>query len=216
MSRRVFSICLALVLTSISYGLQPLEPPDGDWTVWDAPKYCSSEWYYWPEVATEGEWVLGLTPSVPGYGQVLSNTNMYQDLSLLSQPGARFLIDVTWVASEWSGDETAWARQSVIAIGGAPGWCQFQAIDTVNPSNPGTWDPYNYGEVHTRTLAYDVSGYDWAGVEGTGYLELVIAINDGGMTQLGTTYFDNPRIIPEPATLALLGLGALALFRRKR
>jgi hypothetical protein len=36
------------------------------------------------------------------------------------------------------------------------------------------------------------------------------------VTQEGTAYFDNVYIIPEPATLLLLGLGGLALLRKRR
>ncbi|MHC4067953.1 MAG: PEP-CTERM sorting domain-containing protein [Planctomycetota bacterium] len=38
----------------------------------------------------------------------------------------------------------------------------------------------------------------------------------GGGAQAGTAYFDNVVLTPEPATVALLGLGGLFLLRRKR
>jgi hypothetical protein len=44
----------------------------------------------------------------------------------------------------------------------------------------------------------------------------VFLINDNGGYTSGTWYLDNARITPEPATIALLGLGALSLIRRKR
>jgi len=47
------------------------------------------------------------------------------------------------------------------------------------------------------------------------YFEIFL-INDNGGYTTGTWYLDNARITPEPATIALLGLGALSLIRRKR
>jgi hypothetical protein len=37
--------------------------------------------------------------------------------------------------------------------------------------------------------------------------------NTGGA---GTVYYDNVRLVPEPATLGLLGLGGLVLLRRRK
>lgn len=46
----------------------------------------------------------------------------------------------------------------------------------------------------------------------TSYASVGFQGNSGGMT----VYLDNIQIVPEPATLTLLGVGALALIRRKR
>ena len=48
----------------------------------------------------------------------------------------------------------------------------------------------------------------------SGNVQLAIGENGAGAGSI--TYFDNARLTPEPATMALLGLGGLALIRRKR
>lgn len=208
MSRRVFSICLALILSPISFALQPLEPPDGDW--------IGGQWYYAPDIATEGDYIYGITPTSQGFSFSLGNNNMYQDRAMFAPPGARIMFDVTWVASEWDGTNI-WAQWNKLALNSNSGWWETPVIDTANPAYPGSWDPYNYGAIHTRRLAWDISGYNWAGVEGSWWLQFNLSTNfggDAGMTW-GNFYIDNV-FIPEPATITLLGLGSLALLRRKR
>ncbi|MFH1371784.1 MAG: PEP-CTERM sorting domain-containing protein [Planctomycetota bacterium] len=155
-----------------------------------------------------------------GFELSLYNGNMYQYLSELSQPGARLEMDVYWVEDQWAGTDVS-ADWSVLAINSNPGWWQ---IDPEWPPGPhpilpaGHWEPgYVPGGVYSTTVSYDISGYDWAGVQGAYWLQFSIATNiSSTVTDIGAFYVSEIRIVPEPATIALLGTGALALLNRKK
>lgn len=47
------------------------------------------------------------------------------------------------------------------------------------------------------------------------YAEITLGLNIQSGEAFPTAYFDNIRVVPEPATMALLGLGGLAILRRR-
>ena len=114
------------------------------------------------------------------------------------------------------------------AIDNGGGWAQIERIteqfsdaDASIPNGgmfdmPGTnWD-LTFGE--TTHIAYNYSAYKGGiyGSEAATYGNFIFAFNTGGD---GVSIFlDNIKFtgVPEPATIGLLGLGGLALLRRKR
>ena len=226
MCKKLIVLALMVGLASVSYGYDtkqigswetenPANLLEGWAAGWDDNASIARTTAYG---ATMGTHALKISANnASGWGWVAKNEGLYDRRSYFYQPGARVYMDVTWVASEWDGTNI-WVQMRDIALNSNPGWWQKQAVDTANPSYPGGWDPYSWGEVHTRTLYWDVSGYNWAGVEGSWWLQFILSKNEGGDAGYtsGKWYIDNVVITPEPATIAMLGLGGLALIRRKK
>ena len=121
-------------------------------------------------------------------------------------------LDVTMYSSEWPSGN--WLNIGTITINSGAGWREFTdtAIDRITGLPcPTVWATSN-GDAF-RTYSWDISGQDWSGV--TNWMEMIIAVNDY-LPNAGTIYTENLRLIPEPATIALLGLSGLALLRRKK
>jgi hypothetical protein len=130
-------------------------------------------------------------------------------------------FDAYWVSEQWQPDDgtDGWVRWDKISLNAAPGWgetADANITDPANPSYPGSWDPNNWGATHQRTLTYDATAYDESGV--TDWGQLNFSFNFGNTETMGSFYIDNIQtvLIPEPGSLALLGLGALLVSLRRR
>ncbi|MGA2322838.1 MAG: PEP-CTERM sorting domain-containing protein [Sedimentisphaerales bacterium] len=124
-------------------------------------------------------------------------------------PGCLFSFDITVLAS----DEVGWedmGEKISINSDGPSGYqeytptCVNRADNTSTGHDWGSWT----GDL-ARTYTYNVGGYNE-----TGATWMIIKISYQGWP--ATAYIDNVEICPEPATMALLGLGGLALIRRKK
>ena len=132
----------------------------------------------------------------------------------------KFEIDVSTLASEWTHDtgagwETTAGFRLVIICGNTTGQSMVGYLPWAE------WDPVD-ADV-SRHLVFDYSFQreivaDWerSGKMGEGsYIEFFIVDEFATFTLPVVWYLDNAQLTPEPTTICLLGLGGLALLKKR-
>jgi hypothetical protein len=193
MRNAFLSICLLICLSSACYGLQ-IAPPWDDWTF-----------------PTGGDVVVQIIPPddiaavlVPDGVQSLASH--YFDSAERAEiiNGTQLRMDISVVASEWT-------------MGSSWGVEPLSSILIQSPSNPWLeiapvvdwiWDGQSD---ETRTMVFNIPA------QGDNlYINLTLITNRGVVDEAGFIYLHNAFLIPEPTTIALLGIGSFVLLGRKR
>ncbi|MFA5239276.1 MAG: PEP-CTERM sorting domain-containing protein [Phycisphaerae bacterium] len=226
MCKKLTLICIVLALVSTSYGYVI-----GDWE----STASTDGWANDPTWAPQG--YPEMYPGQPIYntlndasmliiGPIEPNAMYWQiwiDLGANGDAKAAFAanttlkIDVTRPTEYWTEDtdpETPTVNGFQIAVlGGGPGGAfQMESVDTIPVLCE--WD----GTDNAMTLSYNyVAAMGTEDVMDTAWwLQIIVGTHVEGYSEGGVWYLDNATLVPEPITIALLGLGGLSLLRKKR
>ena len=212
MRNKIVTVLLAVALTSASYagviGNWEGTSTDGwiNWSGGAAIETLPAEYSANTSWHTLGSQSLQLTNN--GWSQTLS-------LKLEYQPGevADFLANTKLefdIAVPNIGNAGGWGKIENVVLN-ASGW-GWNAL----PSSTfmvGLWAGSGTVVQH-EVIDYSAALPYVTATPSGGYIELVFTTNNDGTNN--EMLFDNIKLTPEPATMALLGLGGLALIRRKR
>lgn len=220
---KISILCTILVVALASTGYGVCDPNNcvviGDWEQqsdgwidWgnkepiDSPNNMPGKYQYEPDFdVTLGDWSLHLNQC--GWNQNLAinlNSTGHVDDFFANKC---FCFDVSVPGLN---DESGWCEiYEVVLNAEGYGWHGLNGVPVIH------WDFWpGVGDRHA-TVCLDYSEAFDTIAENPGWIEFIITTNSDSVHC--DFYFDNARLcIPEPTTIALLGLGSLALLRRKR
>jgi hypothetical protein len=213
------SICLALALTSTSFGVVA-----GNWET-SAEGWVSGTAAGWnsgganvsivpgqPVGATLDSASLGAVSDIGGWAwlAVVATWNGGVTFSGAdARDNTNLSFDATTLAADWA--DCSW-YQLVATI-------QIQYEGDIWMNLPqvysASWSPMSGDYTAHFDIDYSSVAFPESNVWNC-QIALGCNNNAGAGSPMLVTYLDNVQLTPEPATLALLGLGGLALIRRKR
>lgn len=219
MSRKLIVTLIVVALAGISYGYTVIgnfEETNGQtgWIDWQTqapliPNDPNAGAQYQAQQSigvTNPSYSLGITQS--GWGQSLAIK--LQDNGFVDDFMSNNILAIDFSVPAGTGG--GWVEIYTVSLNaddGAGGniWVDLDANKPA--AQLGVWDG---SPVQTVTVMWDYSEHFASMAANPSFVELIFAFNSGDTDQF---YVDNARLMPEPTTIALLGLGGLLLRRRK-
>lgn len=154
---------------------------------------------------TAGGWQMPMLKEfswTPGGGADVQQVAMQE---LANDPAAKLSFDIMVDGGSFPAGAETWYQLIIVGNSdGAAGWTQTQLTDS--------WHNADDATLYTQHFDLPFATVGWE--PGDSWFQLWLGTNSADEVPVNY-YLDNVVLIPEPATMVLLGLGGLILRRRK-